>query len=315
MADDTREIFIILTKLKRYCNSNMRKNLGKIVVLSFVAMMFAATNAMAQSKPWAKLDNGVLTFTYGSKPSAPASVKCTNCGKILSNADKFCSNCGTKKPKQAVQVFAVPLNSQKEEDLPWDDVRENINKVVIASSFKQVTNLLSTSYWFALMKITHIDGLQNLRTDNVRNMGSMFWNCRTLTSLNLSSFNTRNVSDMSGMFCGCEALTSLNLSSFNTSKVTNMNTMFCCCKKLTSLDLSSFNTSKVTDMDSMFCFCTELTSLNLSSFNTSKVTYMRDMFMYCDVLTSITVSAMGWQTSQAIKSSFLDHCPAQIIKK
>ena len=263
MADDTREIFIILTKLKRYCNSNMRKNLGKIVVLSFVAMMFAATNAMAQSKPWAKLDNGVLTFTYGSKPSAPASVKCTNCGKMLSNADKFCSNCGTKKPKQAVQVFAVPLNSQKEEDLPWDDVRENINKVVIASSFKQVTNLLSTSYWFALMKITHIDGLQNLRTDNVRNMGSMFWNCRTLTSLNLSSFNT--------------------------SKVTNMNTMFCCCKKLTSL--------------------------NLSSFNTSKVTYMRNMFMYCDVLTSITVSAMGWQTSQAIKSSFLDHCPAQIIKK
>ena len=263
MADDTREIFIILTKLKRYCNSNMRKNLGKIVVLSFVAMMFPATNAMAQSKPWAKLDNGVLTFTYGSKPSAPASVKCTNCGKMLSNADKFCSNCGTKKPKQAVQVFAVPLNSQKEEDLPWDDVRENINKVVIASSFKQVTNLLSTSYWFALMKITHIDGLQNLRTDNVRNMGSMFWNCRTLTSLNLSSFNT--------------------------SKVTNMNTMFCCCKKLTSL--------------------------NLSSFNTSKVTYMRNMFMYCDVLTSITVSAMGWQTSQAIKSSFLDHCPAQIIKK
>ena len=267
----------------------MRKNLGKIVVLSFVAMMFAATNAMAQSKPWAKLDNGVLTFTYGSKPSAPASVKCTNCGKMLSNADKFCSNCGTKKPKQAVQVFAVPLNSQKEEDLPWDDVRESINKVVIASSFKQVTNLLSTSYWFALMKITHIDGLQNLRTDNVRNMGSMFWNCRTLTSLNLSSFNT--------------------------SKVTNMNTMFCGCKKLTSLNLSSFNTSKVTDMDCMFSFCTELTSLSLSSFNTSKVTYMRDMFMYCDVLTSITVSAMGWQTSQAIKSGFLDHCPAQIIKK
>ena len=289
MADDTREIFIILTKLKRYCNSNMRKNLGKIVVLSFVAMMFAATNAMAQSKPWAKLDNGVLTFTYGSKPSAPASVKCTNCGKMLSNADKFCSNCGTKIPKQAVQVFAVPLNSQKCEDLPWDDVRENINKVVIAPSFKQVTNLLSTYTWFAHMKITHIDGLQNLRTDNVKNMGGMFW--------------------------ACEALTSLNLSSLNTSKVTNMNSMFCCCKKLTSLDLSSFNTSKVTDMDSMFSFCTELTSLNLSSFNTSKVTYMSNMFMYCDVLTSISVSAMGWQTSQANKSGFLDHCPAQIIKK
>ena len=234
-----------------------------MTVLVITVMLMVATGCMAQSKPWAKLDNGVLTFTYGSKPSAPASVKCTNCGKMLSNADKFCSNCGTKKPKQAVQVFAVPLNSQKEEDLPWDDVRESINKVVIASSFKQVTNLLSTSYWFALMKITHIDGLQNLRTDNVRNMGSMFWDCRTLTSLNLSSFNT--------------------------SKVTNMNTMFCGCKKLTSL--------------------------NLSSFNTSKVTYMRDMFMYCDVLTSITVSAMGWQTSQANKSSFLDHCPAQIIKK
>ncbi len=286
-----------------------------MTVLVITVMLMVATGCMAQSKPWAKLDNGVLTFTYGSKPSAPAFVKCTNCGKMLSNADKFCSNCGTKKPKQAVQVFAVPLNSQKEEDLPWDDVRESINKVVIASSFKQVTNLLSTSYWFALMKITRIDGLQNLRTDNVRNMGSMFWDCRTLTSLNLSSFNTRNVSDMSGMFCGCEALTSLNLSNFNTGKVTNMNIMFLACKKLTSLNLSSFNTSKVTDMYSMFSFCTKLTSLDLSSFNTSKVTKMGGMFKYCDVLTSITVSATGWQTSQANTSGFLDNCPAQIIKK
>ena len=41
-------------------------------------------------------------------------------------------------------------------------------------------------------------------------MSGMFYNCSSLTSLNLSNFNTNNVNNMSGMFSCCSSLTSLN---------------------------------------------------------------------------------------------------------
>ena len=54
------------------------------------------------------------------------------------------------------------------------------------------------------------------------------------------------------MFYNCKSLTSLNLSNFNTNNVKNMNHMFCNCSSLNSLDLSNFNTNNVKDMDKMF---------------------------------------------------------------
>ena len=54
----------------------------------------------------------------------------------------------------------------------------------------------------------------------------MFYNCSSLTSLNLSNFNTNNVDDMSRMFSNCTSLTSLNLSNVNTNNVIDMIDMF-----------------------------------------------------------------------------------------
>ena len=54
----------------------------------------------------------------------------------------------------------------------------------------------------------------------------MFFNCSSLTCLNLFNFNTNNVNDMSGIFYYCFSLTSLDLSFFNTNNVNNMNAMF-----------------------------------------------------------------------------------------
>ena len=60
----------------------------------------------------------------------------------------------------------------------------------------------------------------------------MFYNCESLESIDLSSFNTNNVTNMSYMFYNCESLESLDLSSFNTNNVTNMSHMFSGCKSL-----------------------------------------------------------------------------------
>ena len=223
------------------------RHLFRTLLVAITALLMAATDSMAQGKPWAKLQDGVLTFSFGAKPAAAkAPVKCPECGKMIAVNQNFCPNCGTKKPV-AGTIFEVPLNNKKGDDMPWYDKHEEVKKVVFAPSFKKATNITSTRNWFAVMEnLTTIIGLENLNTTNVTDMCGMFNCCESLTSLNLSSFNTSKVTDMGGMFNGCKSLTSLNLSSFNTSKVTDMGGMFSECESLTSLNLSSFNTSKVT---------------------------------------------------------------------
>ena len=65
--------------------------------------------------------------------------------------------------------------------------------------------------------------------NNIKNMSSMFFNCSSLTELDLSNFNTNNVKYMNHMFYKCSSLTSLDLSKFNTNNVKYMNHMFYKC--------------------------------------------------------------------------------------
>ena len=68
---------------------------------------------------------------------------------------------------------------------------------------------------------------------------------------------------MYGMFSNCRSLISLDLSSFNTTNVNNMSYMFSYCRSLISLDLSSFNTTNVNDMKHMFKECESLKKENV----------------------------------------------------
>ena len=179
-----------------------------------------------------------------------------------------------------------------------------VERVVFDPSFAQARPT-TTAYWFYEMEnLTTITGLNYLNTSEVTNMLGMFWGCKYLTSLDLSSFNTANVTDMRFMFNKCENLTSLDVSSFNTANVINMLAMFWDCKNLTSLDVSSFNTSNVTDMSAMFENCGKLTSLDVSSFNTANVTDMRFMFNKCENLTSLDLSSFNTANVTNMKNMF-----------
>ena len=67
------------------------------------------------------------------------------------------------------------------------------------------------------------------------------------------------------MFWDCVSLTSLDVSSFNTSAVTSMYYMFSNCRSLKSLDVGSFDTSAVMYMDGMFNQCIALETLTLGT--------------------------------------------------
>lgn len=202
---------------------------------------------------------------------------------------------------------------------------QDIKKVVFDPTFLQAEPT-TTFRWFSDMnELTTIEGLKYLNTSHVTDMGEMFSDCWSLTSLDLSHFDTSNVTNMNGMFKMGEyyivdrendweehppfmelesKLSSLNLSGFDTSSVTDMGAMFSCCCSLTSLDLSSFDTSKVKDMSRMFSGCCDLTSLDLSGFDTSSVTDMSNMFFGSCGLSSLDLSSFDTSHVTGMRNMF-----------
>jgi len=124
--------------------------------------------------------------------------------------------------------------------------------------------------------------------DNIINMRNMFYNCKSLTSLDVSNLNTKNVKNMSDMFFNCSSLESLDLSNFNTRNVTTMENMFSNCESLKSIDLSHFNTMSIKNVKGMFRKCSKLIRLNLYNFNICNHKLLYDMFV-------------GWEGEQGVE--------------
>ena len=169
-------------------------------------------------------------------------------------------------------------------------VKIDISKVVFDASFANARPTSCYKWFDMCTSLTEIEGIENLHTENVTNMGSMFSGCYVLNPLDVSNFNTQNVEDMSDMFVSCMNLKSLNVSNFDTQKVKDMNDMFYNCNSLTPLDVSNFNTQNVENMSYMFSCCEGLNSLDLSKFDTQKVTNMNSMFWNSSALTTIYAS-------------------------
>ena len=142
----------------------------------------------------------------------------------------------------------------------WYAQRENIKKVVFDASFANARPTSCCKWFDECKNLTDIEGIENLNTEKVTNMGSMFSYCFALTSLDVSNFNTQNVEDMSYMFNVCIRLTSLNVSNFDTQKVKDMSYMFWNSSALTTIYVSDkFVTTKVSlEADDMFKGCTSL---------------------------------------------------------
>ena len=184
----------------------------------------------------------------------------------------------------------------------------NISKVVFDASFANARPTSCYEWFDMCTSLTEIEGIENLNTEKVTNMGSMFSGCYDLTQLDLSNFDTQNVENMSDMFVSCLDLKSLNVSNFDTQKVKDMNDMFYHCPSLTSLDVSNFDTQNVEDMSYMFSSCSDLTSLDLSNFDTKEVTNMSMMFWDSSTLTTIYVSDKFVTTKVSSGSEMFKDC-------
>ena len=157
-------------------------------------------------------------------------------------------------------------------DLVSENIKEGVNIFGVEGSAK-TTDAKITNCSRLFHDGCRLDNVYELLAlcENVTDMSNMFYNCKTLTELDVSNFDTSNVTTMKSMFYNCSSLASLDASNFNTSNVTDMSTMFYNCSSLASLDVSNFDTGKVTDMSNMFRFCDNLISLDISNFDFGKV--------------------------------------------
>jgi len=167
-------------------------------------------------------------------------------------------------------------------------------------------------------KLKNLSFGENAKFNSTTSLHGMFYGCKALENLDLSSFGTNKITDMANMFYNCENLTTVNLSSFDTGSLTNMSKMFANCDSLASLDLSSFDFQKVTDityfldncnklkeikfgekaifssltsLNGMFCYCSNLESIDIGHFGTSTITEMSGMFKGCTKLASLDLSS------------------------
>ena len=150
-------------------------------------------------------------------------------------------------------------------------VKIDISKVVFDASFANARPTSCYKWFDMCTSLTEIEGIENLHTENVTNMGSMFSGCYVLNPLDVSNFNTQNVENMSYMFSCCEGLNSLDLSKFDTQNVKDMSGMFWNSSALTTIYASDqFVTTKVSSGADMFKGCTNLKGFIEYNKNTDK---------------------------------------------
>lgn len=185
------------------------------------------------------------------------------------------------------------------------DERKKIKTVVFDESFKDARPKYCVTWFWLFEALTTIEHLDYLNTSEVDDMHSMFSNCTSLETLDLSSFNTEKVTYMDAMFVGSTNLRTINLpKGFIGSNVTDLNGMFRGCASLTELDLSGSNAEKVKDMCKMFYGCVALSNLNLSGFKTGSVTDMRYLFSSCQSLESLDLSGFNTENVTSMESMF-----------
>ena len=117
----------------------------------------------------------------------------------------------------------------------WSVWKNVITKVTFDASMEDARPT-STKSWFAYFsKLKEVENSKYLNTSQVTDMTMMFYECSSLTELNLTSFNTANVTIMNYMFEGCSSMKTLNLLWFETTKAGSTRGMFRNCSSLTTI--------------------------------------------------------------------------------
>ena len=294
--------------LLRYMSNVSYINLGR--PSSDVGYIFSGkdltgnTNEVAIHMNCSKLTT--LTYLFYSKSNAEGyclfrnklSLNFTNMNNITSLYAMFKFGCRYLKE---IEFLTFDTSSVTSMAYMFDNVMSITTLDLSLFNTEKVTNM--NSMFNECRNLTNIINLNNLNTTSAVSFSEMFYNCSSLTTLDVSNFDTSNVTSLSNMFYDCSNLKTINLFSSTSGKLKSIQGVFWGCNKLENITSLNFNTSNVTTMSYLFSSCSSLTSLDLSNFNTSSVTNMAYMFQGCTGLTSLNLS--NFNTSGVTTSKYM----------
>ena len=190
-------------------------------------------------KTYAHIDGGTSNPGYYSRP--PEAYACyTTSNHTLTF---YYDNLRTSREG----TYDLNTGSQ---DTGWetDGTNSYVTKVVFDPSFANARPKTTYSWFYGMMNLQSITGLNNLNTSEVTNMAWMFCDCFKLTTLDLSSFNTSKVVYVQGMFYGSTDLQTIYVGDgWSTAGVTSSFHMFSECSKLKGGQGTTWNSSNPTD--------------------------------------------------------------------
>ena len=222
-------------------------------------------------------------------------------------------NCYCGNSTTTTSTASVKLNVESYSPVTYNDTQlSNLTGMLSGQQeVIRVLNLPSTAtntkmyrMFYGCSRLTSIEGVEKINTNNITDVSEVFSGCSNLTTLDLSGWNTSNVTSMSRLFYGCTKLTSIEgISNWNTSSVNTLERLFYQCSSLTTLDLSGWDTSNVTSTSYTFYLCSSLTSLDLSGWDLSNNTNTASMFYSASKLTKIYMKGCNETTINKIRNA------------
>ena len=167
----------------------------KRILLMLVLLMGVVMSAWAEKTPqaiWCR-NNKTMYFTNDETVYAPGD---TYDGETVTNVWS-----GVDVTNAIGTTLRRPL---------WVDVVSNsLREVRFDPSFSDVRPV-STESWFEDCRyLASVEGLEYLNTSEVKRTLSMFYNCKSLTTLDVNSFDLRKVTVALAMFGSCENLVTI----------------------------------------------------------------------------------------------------------
>ncbi len=166
----------------------------KRVLLMLVMLLGVVTSAWAEKTPQAIWCEGNATMYF------------TNSDTLYAAGDTYDGETVTSVWSGVSVTNAIPDGYGMPK---WYDIRNDVLTVCFDPSFSEVRPVTTESWFEEFRYLTSVEGLEYLNTSQVTRTVDMFYNCKSLGTLDVNSFDLHKVTHALAMFGSCENLTTI----------------------------------------------------------------------------------------------------------
>ncbi len=167
----------------------------------------------------------------------------------------------------------------------------------------KIQNLsLATGMFYDCSSLTSLD-LSEVNLQNILNADKMFTNCSSLTTIPLPKYKKlpaiENELEMEWMFSGCKKLKYMSLEFARDRKICSLNHVFRDCESLVFVDLNMVDMKDMQTMDNTFDGCVSLKYINSCNLPKTGTVRLIDAFCNCHSLKSLNLKMFSINTASS----------------